>query len=284
MMKVASTAAAFMLLMAVVAFPALAQSNCQPLEPSKTVSANNLKSGDTFHDCADCPEMVVIPHGSFEMGDLSGGGLERESPVHTVIISKPLAVGKFEISFAEWDLCVDAGGCSYRPDDLNWGRGKRAIGDVSWNDVKEYTVWLSCITEANYRLPSEAEWEYIARAGTRTNYPWGEEIGSGNALCLHCGGSFPQANPVGQFKANKFGIFDTVGSVAEWVEDCLNNSYKGAPTDGSVWAEGNCYFRITRGGGWYGQAKFLTSSYRNYKTVDAREDIRGFRVVRDLAK
>ncbi len=283
-MDFASTAVVSVFSMVVVAMPVLAQSNCQLLTPSETVSPGNLKPGDTFTDCADCPEMVVVPPGRFEMGDLSGGGLERELPVHTVTIGKPFAAGRFEITFAEWDACVDAKACSFRPDDYNWGRGKRAVGDVSWNDAREYTNWLSCLTGAVYRLPSEAEWEYIARAGSRTSYPWGEEIGSGNALCLHCGGNFPQANPVGQFKANNFEIFDTVGSVAEWVEDCLNNNYEGAPTDGSAWTEGNCYFRITRGGGWYGQAKFLTSSYRNYKTVDAREDIRGFRVVRDLAR
>ena len=242
----------------------------------------NPAPGETFRDCDGCPEMVVIPSGSFDMGDSVGDGLDRERPVHGVTVAKPFAIGRFEVTFQQWDACIEAGGCSYKPDDLNWGRGNRALGDVTWKDANEYIGWLSCITGARYRLPSEAEWEYMARAGSATKFPWGNEIGKARARCLSCEGGLPQVIEVGNFPPNDFGVYDTVGSVGEWVEDCLNNDYTGAPADGSAWVSGQCYYRIVRGGGWYGDAKFLTSSYRNFKSVDARDDTYGFRVARDV--
>lgn len=257
-----------------------ADTNCKQTD---SIQALNLSPGDTFRDCDNCPEMVVIPSGSFKMGDLVGDGLDREKPVHRVTIEKPFAIGKFEVTFQQWDACLDAGGCTYRPDDLNWGRGNRALGDVTWKDANDYVNWLSCFTGARYRLPNEAEWEYMARAGSATKFPWGNEIGEAKARCLSCEGGLPQPIEVGNFAPNDFGVYDTVGSVGEWVEDCLNNDYSGAPANGSAWVSGQCYYRIVRGGGWYGDAKFLTSSYRNYKNVDARDDTFGIRVARDIS-
>lgn len=257
----------------------IADTNCKQ---AISVESLNLSPGKTFRDCDSCPKLVVIPTGSYDMGDLIGGGLEREKPVHRVTIERSFAIGQFEVTFEQWDACLEAGGCTFRPNDLNWGRGNRALGDVTWNDANDYANWLSCITGARYRLPSEAEWEYMARAGSDSKFPWGNEIGQARARCLSCGGGLPQVLEVGYFKPNDFGIYDTVGSVGEWVEDCLNNDYSGAPTDGSAWVEGQCNYRIVRGGGWYGDAKFLTSSYRNYKNIDARDDTFGIRVARDI--
>jgi formylglycine-generating enzyme required for sulfatase activity len=260
----------------------LADTQCKSVNESETQDVHKLEPGESFRDCANCPEMIVIQAGSFEMGDLTGDGLSREKPVHQVTIAKHFAIGKYEITFQQWDACHEAGGCSFRPDDLNWGRGNRAVGDVSWSDAREYVDWLSCLTGADYRLPSESEWEYMARAGSMTRYPWGEDLGKAKARCLTCGAGLPQTLTVGSFAPNDFGVYDTVGSVGEWVEDCLNNSYTGAPSDGSAWVSGQCSYRIVRGGGWYGDAKFQTSSYRNYKNTGARDDTFGIRVARSI--
>ena len=146
-----------------------------PAEPVVGVyPSTGRKPGDTFRDCPACPEMVVVPAGSFRMGDLQGGGGDHEKPVHTVTIGRPFAVGKYEVTFAEWDACVSAGGCNgYRPDAEGWGRGNRPVINVSWEDAQKYVAWISRKTGKRYRLPSEAEWEYAARAWTTTAYWWG---------------------------------------------------------------------------------------------------------------
>lgn len=250
---------------------------------STETSISKLRSGDSFVECDHCPEMVVIAAGQFDMGDLAGDSLSREQPVHTVTISKSFAAGKFEVTYDEWDACVAAGGCTHYPDDANWGRGRAPVKAVSWHDAQEYVTWLSCRTGALYRLPSESEWEYLSRAGSHSRYPWGDEFLDERALCLYCGSdTFYEDAPVGGFEANTFGLHDTVGSIREWVEDCWNNDYEGAPNDGSAWLEGNCNYRVIRGGGYYDKPKFLTSSYRHFKNPDHRERLFGFRVVRKL--
>jgi formylglycine-generating enzyme required for sulfatase activity len=248
-------------------------------------STGLLKPGASFRDCDDCPEMVVISAGSFEMGDITGERSNREQPAHRVTFKKSFAIGKFEITFAQWDACVTSGGCKHPANDKNYGRGQRPVGDISWNDAMEYVTWLSQKTEQHYRLPTEAEWEYVRRADSKTNFTWGDRLGSGNAVCYSCGiGGVDVviSTPVGSLAANPYGVFDMVGLVSEWVEDCGNNNYIGAPVDGSAWLTGDCKRRVERGGSWYDEENYLVPSYRYSKNVDARQEDRGFRVARSL--
>jgi formylglycine-generating enzyme required for sulfatase activity len=218
--------------------------------PAPTRSPAGRKPGTVFRDCGDCPQLVVIPAGSFWMGDLSGGGDDDEKPVHRVTIPRSFAVGKYEVTFAEWDACVSAGGCRHSPGDAGWGRDRRPVINVSWDDAQSYIKWISGKTGMTYRLLSESEWEYVARAGSKTKYPWGNEIGSSEANCNGCGSSWDgtQTAPVGSFSSNRFGLHDTVGNVWEWVGDCWNGSYAGAPSDGSAQTGGDCSRRVLRGG------------------------------------
>ncbi len=250
-----------------------------------------LKPGQSFRDCRDCPLMVVVPPGSFEMGmrpqdaaqemkDIRGFALPR----HTVGIKRSFAVGKFEVTFAEWDACIAAGGCSHFPDDRDWGHGFQPVIDVSWEDAKQYVRWLSARTGKRYRLLSEAEWEYAARAGTTTARHWGEEIGKGNAVCEGCDSPWDRIQPtwVGSFPPNAFGLHDLLGNVNEWVEDCWHDSYRGAPADGSAWITGVCKRRVLRGGNWFSPDDALTSAKRFLSEPDDRSTLDGFRVARDL--
>ena len=213
-----------------------------------------LRPGRVFRDCPECPELVVVPSGSFMMGSPSSesGRDGDEGPVHRVTIGYPFAVGVYEVTFGEWDACVSGGGCGgHRPDDEGWGRGRRSVINVSWDDAQGYVEWLSRKTGEEYRLLSESEWEYVARAGTSTRYWWGEGIGRNRANCgSDCGDSYRYTAPVGSFSANPFGLHDVHGNVWEWVEDCRNGSYAGAPSDGTAWESGNCSRRVLRGGSW----------------------------------
>ena len=251
---------------------------------------DQLKPGEYFRDCDNCPWMVVVPAGSFRMG--STVGFEDEKPVHKVTIAKPFAVGAYEVTFDEWDACVSAGGCGgYSPDEgstgrgRSWGRGDRPVINVSWEDAQGYLEWLSGATGKTYRLLSESEWEYTARAGTRTAYWWGNEIGTNRANCDGCGSRWDnkQTAPVGSFRPNAFGLYDVHGNVWEWVEDCWNDSYRGgAPTDGSVWEEGDCESAVLRGGSWYIYPRYLRSAFRDRLTAGNRLNNVGFRVARTL--
>ncbi len=259
-------------------------------EPSgPQVRQTGPQVGQSFRDCPECPEMVVLPAGSFTMGSPASEDkrLGREGPQHRVTIPASFAVGKYEITFAEWDVCVSAGGCNHRPDDQGWGRGRRPVIDVSWDDAKAYVAWLSDRTGHTYRLLSEAEWEYAARAGTTTRYSWGSDMGRGNANCFagcysQWGGM--QTAPVGSFAANDFGLYDTHGNVLEWVEDCWHDNYAGAPSDGSAWTKGGCNYRVLRGGSWYEHWWDLRSAFRDRNTPGIRGNIYGFRVSRALSR
>ena len=232
----------------------------------------------------------MIPAGSFRMGCVSGQDCySDERPVHNVRIQQAFAVSKYEVTFAQWDACVLGGGCGgYRPDDDGWGRGTRPVINVSWEDAQAYVSWLSSQTGEGYRLLSEAEWEYVARAGSQTAYSWGSDIGSNRANCEGCGSRWDddRTAPVGSFQANGFGVYDMHGNVWEWVEDCWNDNYRRAPSDGSAWLRGDCERRVYRGGSWVQDPRVLRSSYRaeyvSRGTTGYRSSAVGFRVARTL--
>lgn len=238
--------------------------------------------GSIFIDCEICPTMVVVPAGTFRMGDLAGSGLVNERPVHEVRIPHAFAVSTTEITYAQWDACVADGGCTHVPADDNWGRGNRAVAYVSWDDAADYLAWLSGKSGKQHRLLTESEWEYVTRAGTETLYPWGDEVGAGKAVCLSCDVGSVMTIEVGKTPSNNFGLYDTVGSQKEWVQDCWNLSYDGAPADGSAWMSGQCDRRVVRGGSWYDSAKFIRSASRASGVSKERQDVIGFRIARDL--
>jgi formylglycine-generating enzyme required for sulfatase activity len=255
----------------------------RPASPSDAVVAQrdtNLEPGETFKDCSDCPELVVVPPGDFVMGS---NDTPYEKPERTISIRKPFAIGRREVTFAEWDLCADAGACKHRPDDHGWGRGDRPVINVSWDDTKLFVAWLSQKTGQKYRLPSEAEWEYAARAGTRTPFWWGKDAGSGRAQCDTCGNpTTKQIVATGSFRPNGFGLYDTSGNAAEWVEDCWNDNYRNAPKDTAAWTSGDCRLRVLRGGNFLSKATEIRSASRFRYDVDVRYYANGFRIVRDL--
>ena len=279
---------------------AVAQAQTENSAEADKASIERYPAGHRFRDCPACPEMVVVPAGSFQMGDLDDWNFwdlfvdSDERPVHDVTISYPFAVGKYEVTFAEWDTCVVAGGCVHRPRDNGWGRGNRPVIDVSWQDAQKYVRWLSSETGKTYRLLSEAEWEYVARAGSTTKYYWGDHVGTNKANCNGCGSQWDNEStaPVGSFEANAFGVFDTAGNVWEWVEDCYQDSYEGAPADGRSWTSGDCSVRVLRGSSWYNKrrgALSINPAHRSIRSavrsrIDAghRGSDVGFRVARTL--
>jgi formylglycine-generating enzyme required for sulfatase activity len=232
------------------------------------------------------PDMVVIPAGIFRMGDIQNRGVSEEKPVHEVRISKPFAIGRHEVTFEEYDRFAQATGREL-PSDHGWGRGRRPVINVSWDDAVAYAEWLSRQTGKRYRLPSEAEWEYAARAGSENAYPWGNEIGNNRANCSGCGSSEggKKTAPVGSFGANKFGIQDTAGNVWEWVQDCWHATYDNAPHIGVAWGGedgGDCGWRVLRGGSWFADSWSLRSA-RRARTHTAIGFIKGgFRLAQDI--
>ena len=279
------------------------------------------RAGDRFRDCPECPEMVVLPAGSYRMGSPSyeQGRHDDEGPVHEVVIAAPFAIGVYEVTVAEFRRFVDETGYSAGSScwtyedgevkdraDRGWRNpgfgqsGRHPVACVSWNDAQAYATWLSQETGEEYRLPSESEWEYAARAGTATARPW-EEGESGQ--CRHANGADASAKdrysswsgsvacrdghvhtaPVGSFAANGWGLHDMLGNVWEWTEDCWNDSYAGAPSDGSVWEYGNCAGRVLRGGSWGSGPSDLRAASRGWGTTGNRNDYLGFRVARTLA-
>jgi formylglycine-generating enzyme required for sulfatase activity len=246
-----------------------------------------LRPGDSFRECAkNCPEMVVVPAGEFVMGAPGGeaGHSSNEDPQHRVTIAKPFAVSKFHVTFADWDACVSLGRCP-QVGDAGFGRGTKPVINVSWYDAQQYVAWFSEMTGRPYRLLTEAEWEYAARAGSTTVYFWGDEIGKGNANCNVCGSPWDsrETSPVGSFKPNAFGLYDMVGNVWQWVQDCYHDNYNGAPNDGSALSIGECSPRVVRGGSFSYNPSDLRSASRNRDTTGTRYDNLGFRVGRTLS-
>ena len=245
-----------------------------------------LKPKEAFGDCpGDCPEMIVVPPGQFVMGspDTEDGHYPQEGPQHLVVIAKPFAVSKFELTFAQWDACVNVGGCP-AASDSHLGRGTQPVINVSWDDAKQYVAWLSLMTGQDYRLLSEAEWEYAARAGAQSAFPWGDDIGSGRANCYRCGGQWDnkQPAPVGSFAPNAFGLYDMHGNVWEWCEDGWHADYQGAPQDGSVWQGGDILLRALRSGSWEYIPRNIRSASRKGVAPVNRSDNFGIRVARTL--
>jgi formylglycine-generating enzyme required for sulfatase activity len=196
-----------------------------------------------------------------------------------------LAVGRFEVTFAEWDACVAAGGCRRRPDDSGWGRGRQPVVNVSWADAQQYAAWLARRTGKRYRLLTEAEWEYAARAGSDARYWWGHDAGHGDANCYDCGSRWDgrQAAPVGRFAANPFGLYDMHGNVFEWVEDCYHHGYRDAPGDGRAWTldcTGSIDARMVRGGAWHGPTNTTRSAGRSTVAFNYYDNRIGFRIAR----
>ncbi|MGZ0019371.1 SUMF1/EgtB/PvdO family nonheme iron enzyme [Nitrosomonas sp. wSCUT-2] len=230
------------------------------------------------------PEMVRIPPGKFLMG--SNDGHRDEKPIHEVIINYAFEIGKYAVTFDEYDAFANATKRKL-PNDEGWGRGKRPVINVTWNDAQDYVQWLSKQTGKKYRLPTEAEWEYAARAGTQTRYWWGDDIGRNNANCDGCGSQWDgkQTAPAGSFKANAFGLHDTTGNVWEWTQDCWHDNYNKAPSDGSAWLEkdgGDCSRRVVRGGSWYDIPQDVRSAFRNWDDADEADGDLGFRIARDF--
>lgn len=283
-----------------------------------------ILQGKLIVDCSDCPEMMVIPAGSFQMGS-PATEVKRsndESPLHSVNVRR-FALGKTEVTFAQWDACVTDGGCNgYRPKDEGWGRGERPVIYVSWDDAQAYVQWLSRKTGKTYRLPSEAEWEYAARAGSKTpfnnncNHEYNPPLTTSlsnpllsasllcevvDGWCIHTdeanyNGDYVysrcllattgvyrhQTLPVGSFAANAFGLLDMRGNVWEWVEDCYHDSYSGAPSDGSAWVSGECKSRVLRGGSWVSYPWGLRAAIRGRNLFTNRNSDLGFRAARTL--
>ncbi|RMD71440.1 MAG: formylglycine-generating enzyme family protein [Gammaproteobacteria bacterium] len=239
---------------------------------------------DTLKDGTKGPEMVVIPEGTFLMGSPPEevGRDEDEGPRHRVTFKRPFAIGRFEITFEEYDRFCKATGRTL-PSDSGWGRGRRPAFHVSFEDAKAYVRWLSKETGKRYRLPSEAEWEYAARGGTDTPFWWGTEMEEGRANCRRCSPKAPlRTLPVGSFPPNPFGLYDTAGNLYEWVEDCYHPSYEGAPEDGRAWVEEGCDSHVTRGGAWNVGPVYLRSANRSWVIQGFRDNDTGFRVARDL--
>ena len=250
--------------------------------PEKPISADSktYQSGTLIQDCVDCPKMVVIAPGIFEMG--SRRGQDDEKPRHEVTLRHGFAVGLYEVTFQEWTTCVEEGGCRHRPSDEDWGRQQRPLVNVSWNDAKGYIAWLNKKTDMDYRLLSESEWEYAARAQSDAIDLSGQDVGN----CRYCyAGSARSSDmtvPVGQHPANGFRIHDMLGNVWEWVEDCYVSDYRGAPNDGTARQRSNCEARSIRGGSWksfYGQTRVAN---RGRAEPDIRRNDIGFRVARTV--
>ncbi|HET9586892.1 MAG TPA: formylglycine-generating enzyme family protein [Bradyrhizobium sp.] len=261
----------------------------QPLTPELEQA---LKAKDSFKECDVCPEMVVVPKGSFMMGtpanepDRSQG----EDPIHRVSFAKPFAVGRFTISFDEWDACLADGGCGgIKGNDNGFGRGRMPAQGIEFETAKLYLAWLSKKVGRTYRLPSESEREYFTRAGTTTPFWFGNTVTAQNA---NYGASTPYgAGPRGvdskgsavvdSYAPNPFGLYQVHGNVSEWTEDCFNKRYnEDTPTDGSPWLEGDCRRRMLRGGTWDWSASVQRSGYRGIGIVAASSH--SFRVVRTL--
>ena len=279
-------------------------------------SESDHRPGDRWRDCDECPEVLAIPAGSFTMGSpaAEAGRYDREGPAHQVTIARPFAIGVYEVTRDEYSRFVRATNYSSREgsclvnEGLEWtelaGVNWRTLAFpqtvrhpavcISWNDATAYVTWLSRHTGAEYRLPTAAEWEYAARAGTNTPWYWGNRTevqcryanGADGATEFPwrtgCDDAYPKTSLVGSFQSNDFGLHDMLGNAWEWVQDCFNWSYVGAPANGSAWEEGDCSARVMRGASWASTPKYLRAAHRAGERASFRSDYTGFRVARSL--
>ena len=252
--------------------------------PAQPAPAPQPAAGQSFRDCADCPEMVVVPPGQFMMGSDASDGDSRdnERPRHAVTVKAAFAVGKYHVTRAEYAKFVHATGHSTRNDCPNF-TDRDPVVCVSWDDAKAYIAWLSKTTGQGYRLLTEAEWEYAARAGKTTARYWGDAIGKGNANCDGCGSRWDNksTSPAGSFAPNPFGLYDMLGNAYQWVEDCYHGNYAGAPGDAAAWDSGARTIRVSRGGSWNSYPWSLRAAFR-YDGSPIRSTVIGFRLARTV--
>lgn len=248
-----------------------------PAAGAPPAAAPVAAGGAELKDCAVCPPLISLPAGQFTMGSNSSDPSER--PAHKVTLATPFAIGKYEVTAGQWNACADARACQ-RSAQAN----EAPVRDVSWDDVQQYLKWLGTTSGKPYRLPTEAEWEYAARGGTTTAYWWGEKLVPAKANCKDCGPPWQVDAPAnaGSFGANPFGLYDTSGSVWEWVSDCWHNNFKDAPADGRAWEGPNCTVRVIRGGSWREGATYMVASTRFKYDASVRNGQNGFRVARNL--
>ena len=250
-----------------------------PPAPAERLAA--LDPLERFRDCDTCPEMVVLPPGDFVMGNDQGDKTQR--PARRVEIPNEFAIGRFEVTVAEWRACEAAGSCPALPA-MDAAAADSPVRNVSWEDARQYAAWLSQSTGRAYRLPTEAEWEYAARGGTRTTFAWGDDLGAGLVACRDCGGEWNRdaPGPVGTFEPNALGLFDMHGSVAEWTADCWSGTLENTPSNGRAFDRDNCRQRVLRGGSWRStNPAFLASAARFFYDAPVRFVANGFRVATD---
>jgi formylglycine-generating enzyme required for sulfatase activity/class 3 adenylate cyclase len=218
------------------------------------------------------PQMVSIPGGAFSMGSDDD---PSEKPIHRVAV-KPFSIGKFPVTVGEWNACVAAKSCSYEPT----GDDDAPVTNLSWTDTQQYVDWLSKITQKPFRLPTEAEWEYAARGGTRSKFWWGDQPQAAMANCKGCNEPYETSRPlkVGSFKPNPFGLYDMGGNIHQWVTDCWHENYQGAPLDGSAWVENDCLSHVLRSGSWKNDPSYVRSSNRDHYDATVRYPTHGLRV------
>lgn len=268
--------------------PAPAQSAPAKQAPAKQAPAEDAPpaqaaagGGPEIRDCPGCPVLVSLPADAFTMGNNASDPSEK--PAHPVRLGAPFAIGKFEVTVQQWNACAEAGGCPKLAQGLN-SNANGPVRDLSWDDAQQYVKWLASVSGKPYRLPTEAEWEYAARGGTTTPYWWGAKMVTGKANCKDCGPPWSAERPAnaGSFAANPYGLYDTSGSVWEWVADCWHNNFKDAPNDGSTWDDPNCRVRVIRGGSWREGAAYMVTSTRFKYDASVRQPQNGFRVARNL--
>lgn len=236
---------------------------------------------DRLKDGSAGPPMLALQGGDFTMGKQRTLPNDDEGPARGVRLDGYL-IGETEVTFEEYDRFARSTGRSL-PKDFGWGRGRRPVVDVSWEDARSYARWLSRQTGRTYRLPSEAEWEYAAAAGRRSSFWWGYQAGQGRAVCFDCGTMWDNRSsaPVGSFDPNPLGVHDTAGNVMEWVEDCYHPNYSRAPLDGRPWVDESCGFRVARGGAFNKPARSMRTTARHRIDPHTRINYLGFRLARD---
>ncbi|QTC90160.1 formylglycine-generating enzyme family protein [Brevundimonas goettingensis] len=244
-------------------------------------SGETRRAGETWKDCPNCPSMVAVPAGSFMMGSpaTEPGRLGSEGPRHVVTIGQPFAMGRYEVTFEEYDACVGDGACP-AVNDGGWWRGRRPAVNLAVGHAQAYVSWLSRTSGQSYFIPSEAEWEYVARAGTSTPWNTGAAVIADDANILN---QFGKTVVVGGYAPNAFGLYDTIGNVAEWTQDCMDTGYVGAPTDGSAATSGDCDGQTAVRGGHFASAPTAVRSASRQPTPRAQSSNEtGLRVARAL--